>query len=186
VSDRSENPLLQHSSGPFFSCRAYPRHPVPLKSYRQAGGDSTLAIVHYLPSGKPVSSSRSSPSGCGKTTLLMSIAGCWRDSGRVVVNARRSAAAPTCAAVQEYNKVIVAWAIGSWQCACFGLAARGDPVGGGESKARKLIELSPQGFESHSPWELSGACSSAWRSARALAYEAEVLLMDEPFGSSTR
>ena len=60
------------------------------KSYRQAGGDTTLAIGNItcqVEAGEFVSFV--GPSGCGKTTLLMSIAGLLApSSGRVVVNGK--------------------------------------------------------------------------------------------------
>ena len=58
------------------------------KSYRQAGGETTLAIgsiTCQVEAGEFVSFV--GPSGCGKTTLLMSIAGLLApSSGQVLVN----------------------------------------------------------------------------------------------------
>ncbi|HSQ12566.1 MAG TPA: ABC transporter ATP-binding protein [Candidatus Deferrimicrobium sp.] len=160
------------------------------KSYRQAGGETTLAIGNItcqVEAGEFVSFV--GPSGCGKTTLLMTIAGLLApSSGRVIVNGKEVSGPPANLVLlfQEYNKSLFAWrsVLGNVR---FGLAARGArPTGAAaaEDTARKLIELvGLKGFESHYPWELSGGMQQRVAIARALAYEPEVLLMDEPFGS---
>ena len=187
-SEGPNNPVLHHSNTPFF------RPPVPIleiqslsKSYRQTGGDTTVAIADItcqVDAGEFVSFV--GPSGCGKTTLLMSIAGLLApSSGRVVVNDKAVAGPPPNLVLlfQEYNKSLFAWrsVLGNVR---FGLEARGDHSAAGEQKARALIELvGLQGFEKHYPWELSGGMQQRVAIARALAYEPQVLLMDEPFGS---
>jgi NitT/TauT family transport system ATP-binding protein len=159
------------------------------KSYRQAGGETTVAIGNItcqVEAGEFVSFV--GPSGCGKTTLLMSIAGLLApSSGRVIVNGKEVSGPPANLVLlfQEYNKSLFAWrsVLGNVR---FGLAARGARSTGAaaEDKARKLIQLvGLKGFENHYPWELSGGMQQRVAIARALAYEPEVLLMDEPFGS---
>jgi NitT/TauT family transport system ATP-binding protein len=157
------------------------------KSYRQAGGETTVAIGNItcqVEAGEFVSFV--GPSGCGKTTLLMSIAGLLAPStGRVVVNGKEVSGPPPNLVLlfQEYNKSLFAWrsVLGNVR---FGLDARGAHAAGADSKARELIELvGLKGFEKHYPWELSGGMQQRVAIARALAYEPQVLLMDEPFGS---
>jgi NitT/TauT family transport system ATP-binding protein len=160
------------------------------KSYRQAGGESTVAIGNItcqVEAGEFVSFV--GPSGCGKTTLLMSIAGLLApSSGRVIVNGKEVSGPPANLVLlfQEYNKSLFAWrtVLGNVR---FGLEARGARSRGAaaaEDKARTLIDLvGLKGFASHYPWELSGGMQQRVAIARALAYEPEVLLMDEPFGS---
>ncbi len=157
------------------------------KSYRQAGGATTVAIGNItcqVEAGEFVSFV--GPSGCGKTTLLMSIAGLMApSSGRVVVNGKEVSGPPANLVLlfQEYNKSLFAWrsVLGNVR---FGLDARGDRSAAAEEKARSLIELvGLKGFEKHYPWELSGGMQQRVAIARALAYQPEVLLMDEPFGS---
>jgi len=157
------------------------------KSYRQAGGETTVAIGNIscqVEAGEFVSFV--GPSGCGKTTLLMSIAGLLPPtSGRVLVKGREVAGPPADLVLlfQEDNKSLFAWrsVLGNVR---FGLEARGDHSAGAAKKAGDLIELvGLKGFENHYPWELSGGMQQRVAIARALAYEPEVLLMDEPFGS---
>ena len=157
------------------------------KSYRQAGGETTVAIGNItcqVEAGEFVSFV--GPSGCGKTTLLMSIAGLLPpSSGQVIVNGREVAGPPANLVLlfQEYNKSLFAWrtVFGNVR---FGLDARRNPSADAADRARSLVELvGLKGFEDHYPWELSGGTQQRVAIARALAYEPEVLLMDEPFGS---
>lgn len=157
------------------------------KSYRQAGGETTLAIgsiTCQVEAGEFVSFV--GPSGCGKTTLLMSIAGLLPpSSGQVLVNGKVVHGPPPNLILlfQEYNKSLFAWrsVLGN---VSFGLEARDKRGAEADRKARFLIELvGLKGFETHYPWELSGGMQQRVAIARALAYEPEVLLMDEPFGS---
>jgi len=157
------------------------------KSYRQMGGDTTLAIGNItcaVEAGEFVSFV--GPSGCGKTTLLMSIAGLLApSSGRILVKGREISGPPPNLVLvfQEFNKSLFAWrsVLGNVR---FGLQARGNRSREAEARARSLIELvGLKGFEKAYPWELSGGMQQRVAIARALAYGPEVLLMDEPFGS---
>jgi NitT/TauT family transport system ATP-binding protein len=187
-SEKPNTPEFHHSNTPFFP------PPVPIleiqnlsKSYRQAGGETTVAIgdiTCQVEAGEFVSFV--GPSGCGKTTLLMSIAGLLTPStGRVIVNGRQVTGPPPGLVLlfQEYNKSLFAWrsVLGNVR---FGLDARDNHTHDADTKARALIDLvGLKGFETHYPWELSGGMQQRVAIARALAYEPEVLLMDEPFGS---
>jgi NitT/TauT family transport system ATP-binding protein len=157
------------------------------KNYRQAGGESTLAIENLsfqVNEGEFVS--LVGPSGCGKTTLLMCMAGLITPSaGRVAVKGEGVNGPPRNLVLvfQEYNRSLFAWrsVLGNVH---FGLEVKSKRSQDAEEKARYLIRLvGLEGFERHYPWELSGGMQQRVAIARALAYEPEVLLMDEPFGS---
>ena len=149
------------------------------KSYRQAGGETTLAIGNItcqVEAGEFVSFV--GPSGCGKTTLLMSIAGLLvPSSGRVLVNGKE-VKGPPANLVLLFRNTINRCSRGArcWAtcCSVWRRAAR-TRRGRSEPKARSLIELvGLKGFETHYPWELSGGMQQRVAIARALAYEPEV------------
>ena len=53
-----------------------------------------------------------------------------------------------------------------------------------EARAQKVINLVElNGFENKFPWQLSGGMQQRASIARALAFDANILLMDEPFGA---
>lgn len=49
------------------------------------------------------------------------------------------------------------------------------------ARVLELVEL--EGFEKKFPWQLSGGMQQRASIARALAFDADILLMDEPFGA---
>jgi NitT/TauT family transport system ATP-binding protein len=49
------------------------------------------------------------------------------------------------------------------------------------ARVLELVELT--GFEKKFPWQLSGGMQQRASIARALAFDADILLMDEPFGA---
>ena len=124
------------------------------------------------------------PSGCGKTTLLKIIAGLLEPtSGEVLVKGR-----PVTGPGPERAFVFQDFALLPWATALrnvgFGLELRGVPQAVREEKARHYIaEVGLTGFEKKYPHELSGGMRQRVGLARALAVDADVLLMDEPFSA---
>ena len=126
------------------------------------------------------------PSGCGKTTLLRVIADLERPtSGEITVNGMTPDEART---ARAYGYVFQAASLYPWRTVEKNVALPLEIMGYEPADARarvtrtlELVNLS--GFEKKYPWQLSGGMQQRASIARALAFDADLLLMDEPFGA---
>jgi NitT/TauT family transport system ATP-binding protein len=124
------------------------------------------------------------PSGCGKTTLLKIIAGLIEPtSGEVLVNGRRVTGPGPERAFVFQDFALMPWAT-VLRNVSFGLELRGVAQRERHETARHYIaEVGLSGFEERYPHELSGGMRQRVGLARALAVNADVLLLDEPFSA---
>ena len=126
------------------------------------------------------------PSGCGKTTLLRAVADLENPtSGSIRVNGMSPSEAR---ARRAYGYVFQAPALYPWRSVAGNIAlpleVMGFPKAEREARVAKGLELvNLSGFGAKYPWQLSGGMQQRASIARALSFDPDLLLMDEPFGA---
>jgi len=126
------------------------------------------------------------PSGCGKTTFLRVIADLEQPTeGSILVNGMTPQAARE---ARSYGYVFQAAGLFPWRTIERNVALPLEIMGYSKAEvreriARTLSMVNLSGFEKKFPWQLSGGMQQRASIARALAFDADLLLMDEPFGA---
>ena len=126
------------------------------------------------------------PSGCGKTTLLRVIADLEQaSSGQISVNGLTPSEARL---NRQYGYVFQAPALYPWRTieknVMLPLEVFGMTKAERQARAAKYLALvNLAGFEQKFPWQLSGGMQQRASIARALCFDPQLLLMDEPFGA---
>ncbi len=127
------------------------------------------------------------PSGCGKTTFLRVIADLEQPTSGTITRQRHDARGGARAArlwlclpgagalsLAHHRAATSRCRWRSWAC----------PRPSSRSASQRTLELvNLTGFEKKYPWQLSGGMQQRASIARALAFDADLLLMDEPFGA---
>jgi len=151
------------------------------KTY-EGGVEALKDVKLALPRGRL--STLLGPSGCGKTTLLKIIAGLIPPTrGEVWVKGKKVDGPGPERAVVFQDFALLPWA-NVLRNVAFGLELRGAPREERDEIARQRIaEVGLGGFESSYPHQLSGGMKQRVGLARALAVDADIILMDEPFSS---
>jgi NitT/TauT family transport system ATP-binding protein len=126
------------------------------------------------------------PSGCGKTTFLRVAADLEAPTaGTITVNGMTPAEAR---ARRAYGYVFQAAGLFPWRTIGGNIRLPLQIMGYARAEqdariARVLEMVELAGFENKYPWQLSGGMQQRASIARALAFDADILLMDEPFGA---
>jgi NitT/TauT family transport system ATP-binding protein len=125
------------------------------------------------------------PSGCGKSTLLGMLGGLVApDQGRLLVDGQPvTGPDPRRVATVFQEAGLFPWRT-TIQNVEFGLELQGVPAERRRKTATELLgPLGLAGFAEKYPRELSGGMKQRVAIGRALALDAKILLMDEPFGA---
>ena len=126
------------------------------------------------------------PSGCGKTTFLRVIADLEQPTnGTITVN---GVSAEQARLDRSYGYVFQAAGLYPWRSVGRNVALPLEIIGLSRRERRERVEkalalVDLAGFGKKFPWQLSGGMQQRASIARALAFDADLLLMDEPFGA---
>ncbi len=155
------------------------------KSYRTLQDEDLLALQDVsfdIAKGEFVSIVGTS--GCGKTTLLKIVAGLIPRSGGEVLIGGSSVEGPR----RDIGFVFQQPVLLPWRTVLentmLPIEVMGLPLDQYRERAHEILDMvGLTGFADRYPFELSGGMQQRVSITRALVYEPDVLLMDEPFGA---
>ncbi|MCH9705157.1 MAG: ABC transporter ATP-binding protein [Proteobacteria bacterium] len=155
-------------------------------SYSTADGDVQALTDVSLAINKGEFVSFIGPSGCGKTTFLRVCAALeTANSGSILINGKSPEQARQ---ARAYGYVFQAPALYPWRTVekniALPLEIFGYPKNEQQQRTKRALQMvGLEGFEKKFPWQLSGGMQQRASIARALSFDADLLLMDEPFGA---
>ena len=126
------------------------------------------------------------PSGCGKTTFLRVMAALETPTaGSIPVNGMTADEARR---KRAYGYVFQAAGLYPWRTIAGNIKLPLEIMGYSKADQEERVErvlkhVDLDGFGRKFPWQLSGGMQQRASIARALAFDADILLMDEPFGA---
>jgi NitT/TauT family transport system ATP-binding protein len=156
------------------------------KVYTTDGGDIEAVRDLTFDLGKGELTCLVGPSGSGKTTLLKCIAGLLAPtSGEVILDGKVVTAPPKKMAVvfQEYGRSLFPWLRVAENVELPLKNAGVSKADRAQIVAEALESVGLAHVPRSYPWQLSGGMQQRVAIARAIAYQPEVLLMDEPFAA---
>jgi len=155
------------------------------RAFQRPDGDEQVALAGVdlaVPAGS--FTSIVGPSGCGKSTLLSIVAGLIAPtSGEVLIDGRPVHGVQRGIGFLFQHDTLLPW----WSVrdnVGFGLRLQRFPAAQiKERVAEWIARVGLSGFEQHYPAQLSGGMRKRAALAQMLAYEPDLILMDEPFAA---
>jgi NitT/TauT family transport system ATP-binding protein len=155
------------------------------RSFRRPDGDEQVALSNVNLAVPPGSfTSIVGPSGCGKSTLLSIIAGLIEPTaGEILIDGRPVRGVQRGIGFLFQHDTLLPW----WSVrdnVGFGLRLQRCPAAQIKERTAEWIgRVGLNGFEQHYPAQLSGGMRKRVALAQMLAYEPDLILMDEPFAA---
>ncbi len=124
------------------------------------------------------------PSGCGKSTLLMMVGGLEAvTAGHIAIGGAPVTGPRTSIGISFQDPTLLPWK-SAYDNVLFPIRVLRRPMAPYLDVARQLLErVGLEGFMHKKPHELSGGMRQRVAICRALVYDPELLLMDEPFSA---